>query len=471
MAELLINSLFAFDDTKIFETIKLPRTVEEILRIRGKEEVPSDLSYKAIEDLKNASEMCIYGKDYYRGLYYLIVAAELFPYRRDLLKRKNEALNLLVDLYLLEVKQNQDKCRSYKENIDQISKVFPNERRIDLLKQSCKETSRVAKPKIDTPSLRTFNKQLPFEEKSCNAAIVDECRALGALAELNKQFELALKYYNIACIHKDGEGCYRSGRILFENIKTEQESKSFFLKAKNLGVEKVNFELGIMEKNYLNQLTLFKKACDHDVLQSCYRLGELIERPWGVGSEGFKSDQVKALEVYLNACEKGGIDSCHGAATILLNRGKATEAINLYIKSCRMGDHSGCWEAGKLYESLFKDLSEISLAQKYYKLGCHGGWKFACIGKKRLNDFKDGNFSVAMIINRYLTDCSKENDNFSCDRLLELAINEYKRGRKEIAKKIYIEANCPIDPEHKKCVVLKSLNPDFFNIKDWKEIK
>ena len=84
------------------------------------------MSYRAIEDIKNFGEMSVSGNDSIRGLQYFVIGSELFPFRKDIVSRKSQILDIAIKATNEIAKSKTKDCKIISSRVSYILSVAPD---------------------------------------------------------------------------------------------------------------------------------------------------------------------------------------------------------------------------------------------------------------------------------------------------------------------------------------------------------
>ncbi|HAZ13795.1 MAG: hypothetical protein A2X86_19640 [Bdellovibrionales bacterium GWA2_49_15] len=451
----LASHAWALEEYERDGAVQLPESVIEYRNSLGKGEDNSSIKYKAIEDLKNVAEMSVIGKDTIRGLQYLAIATDLFPFRKDIVQRKGQVLDMAIKSTTDLAKLKDKNCNTVSRRISFILSVAPDVTTLQEAKRFCM-TKAIAKKKKtmikEIISAKIPLQKLDLSETDCTKGNGDECVALGTLAEQQKHIFAAKKYYIRACYVGNSEGCFRIGLIEFNNVNTEAESRKYFIKAADGGIGRAYIYLGTLERSaghILEAKQYYIKACDGGVLHGCMRLGMLEEE---------QGDKPGAKKTYIKACDGGEYASCGFLAFLYKHEGNKIEEQKYFAMACEGGHYASCMNIGNILEAQ----SNWFEAKKYYSIGCSDGWRGDCDGMKRVEGMPVDTLNNSKKIGDvYRKSCTGDDNAFACDQCLHRGEIEYKRGNKSEAKKYFLAA-CPKGDED-GCKDLKDLDPVLFH--------
>ena len=189
-------------------------------------------------------------------------------------------------------------------------------------------------------------------------------------------YSKAKNYYERACKHKNGAGCYGLGALYYQGHGVKQnyiKAKTYFEKACDLGDNDACLEdfSEIATPETERQKRDYEKACNDNDGLGCSKLGTLYE----VG-DGVERDDSKAIIYYEKACNKlNNGNGCFNLG-ILYHYGEAVEhdnkkALTYYEKACSLNNGAGCGAAGDLYhkgDDVKKDYKKVLT---YYEKACN----------------------------------------------------------------------------------------------------
>lgn len=132
------------------------------------------------------------------------------------------------------------------------------------------------------------------------------------------------------------------------------------------------------EKDAGKAFTLFKKACDGDVLLACSNLGALYEK-----GEGTDRDADRAYALWKKACDGGNPSGCEnlGVAyekSIGVSRDSA-RAVKLFKVGCDGGLAQACFNLGLMNYKGNGTEKNVAEAAKLYKRACDGEDSRGCV--------------------------------------------------------------------------------------------
>ena len=202
-----------------------------------------------------------------------------------------------------------------------------------------------------------YDKSYALIGSACmDGKLSDACVMLGTLYEhgkgVNKDISLAMSLYESECLdNKNKMGCHNLGSLHF--------SKGDFDKAEKL----------------------FKKECSDDLPVSCFNLGIMSQKGYGLGKSA-----IAAWGYYDKACRGDYADACFNQATLVNLMPTVTKpdtmATGLYKKSCELGSSKGCYNLGNAYHkgkgikqdykkafSLFTKSCDNNIGEACYNLG------------------------------------------------------------------------------------------------------
>jgi TPR repeat protein len=198
---------------------------------------------------------------------------------------------------------------------------------------------------------------LALYDRACDGGVMKGCAEAGAWHEQGKggapDLARAAQAYQKACDAKDGLGCSRLGSM--------HES--------GWGVMR---DLG-------KALALQRAACDAGELLGCYRLGSMFE----VGT-GVARDAPAAADLYRRACDGGRPEACGSLANMYWN-GSGTVAkdvpagLALYEKACDLRHEPACTAVALKYKSGEGVPADRERSLGYFAKACAAGSKSACM--------------------------------------------------------------------------------------------
>lgn len=105
----------------------LPSSVMEFHEIKNKDSIEYEIaSYKAAIDLKNLAKAHLSGGNAALSLKYITLGAQLFPYRGDVLKLRNEILSVFITKTNELIAKPQKDCSYIDERVDYLKKISPD---------------------------------------------------------------------------------------------------------------------------------------------------------------------------------------------------------------------------------------------------------------------------------------------------------------------------------------------------------
>ena len=129
---------------------------------------------------------------------------------------------------------------------------------------------------------------------------------------VEKDVDIAAKYWKIACEQEDGKGCVLYGIVLDRTFKNPQKA-----------------------------YRIYEKACALGEARGCYYVGMALLKGEVVGK-----DLVRARQLWKRACEDGNAEACHEySVACLYGEGgeiDLEEACKATTVSCKLGYEPGC---------------------------------------------------------------------------------------------------------------------------------
>ena len=206
-------SVFALDREARIKTVELPDSVKEYLEKKGGAEQREVLAYRAIEDLKNMAEMCFTGKDTIRGLQYLVIGMELFPFRKDIAQREAQILELAIQSTNEIAKSETKNCESIQKRASYILSIAPDVNSLGEASKSCAIVNKRPEISEKRTKMEIINEKIPeqkleLSEGDCESGNMKVCLAMGLEEnKINHNQTKAKKYYLKACNGGEGHGC------------------------------------------------------------------------------------------------------------------------------------------------------------------------------------------------------------------------------------------------------------------------
>jgi len=134
---------------------------------------------------------------------------------------------------------------------------------------------------------------------------------------VEKNIDIAAKYWEIACEQEDGKGCVLYGIVLNIPFKKPQKAYRMYEKACALGEARGCYHVGmalangeIAGKDLLRARQLWKRACDGGDAEACYEYS--IACLYGEGGEIDHEEACKATTV---SCKLGYETGCESIST------------------------------------------------------------------------------------------------------------------------------------------------------------
>lgn len=231
-----------------------------------------------------------------------------------------------------------------------------------------------------------------------------------------KDSETALGFYQ-DCQSGDSSSCVSLGNMYIESIRVLKHATKAVTDAqktcdagKALGCSMITLRPD--EDQGLTQyrsfaLALFQKVCDVGDGQGCKSLGDLYSG-YGASSllgTGNVEDDVKAVDLYRQACESDGVVGCGALARMyLLGRGvkkDGAKAVALLRKTCDANDHNGCLNLGLQYRKgigIDKDPKKaVALFSKLCDEDYAGGCAFLAVMYRKGQGVEKDEIKAAML--------------------------------------------------------------------------
>ena len=171
-------------------------------------------------------------------------------------------------------------------------------------------------------------------------------------------------------------------------------------------LENLPYELAVAEYragNYDRALMLYRKACNAEIGNGCYRAADMHHYGQGYITEDKKKSRPlyhKAIEAYKKACENGNLQSCIDEGdmygkTFLTGIENEARAKSLYLKACNGGYMAGCVSLGWYYklQSNYKTPASVRRSQDIqaavlFKKACNADEMRGCYSLA--SSYKDG---------------------------------------------------------------------------------
>lgn len=172
-----------------------------------------------------------------------------------------------------------------------------------------------------------------YIKKSCDLKFPKGCFGAGQFFERRGNIRKALKYYKMACQMKYAESCHQVS-VIYYGRGDKKSSGEFALTACNLGYRKACYNYGMMLKSS-NRL-----KCVQFLKKSCEM--DLVAGCFELGKIFAKKKPVKALEYFSIGCDFGDSGSCKEASVMSYDMERFGQAINFAKLACKLNDKKSC---------------------------------------------------------------------------------------------------------------------------------
>ncbi|MBF0316148.1 MAG: sel1 repeat family protein [Oligoflexia bacterium] len=413
---LMTKIVYSLEEYAGDKAIDLPDSVKEYMDGDKEGLDGSLLKSRAIMDIKQYADMMADGKDTISALQYLVIGAKLFPYRKDIIARKNEIIENAVQATLeLEKSKNKD-CSVILKRVAYILSVAPDISSLSHTRKLCGKSNKIVTA-IEESIVKIINKKIPtlglnLSEQKCNNGNMNTCLNLAIREHRYGNKAKAKRLFTKICDSGFAMGCDRLGVIEYVG-GSKVEAKRLFTKACDRGftmgcdrlgmIEYVHgskveakrlftklcdvgecYGLGVIEHDNGNKneaKRLFGKACDSGSIEGCFELGK---------SEGRNGNKAEAKRLFTKTCDDGFIMGCRLLGLIELQSGNRIEAKRLFTKTCEEGKRLECFRLANL-ES---EIGSKAKAKRLYAEVCDGGNAMGCDFLGRL-EYEGGNKAKA----------------------------------------------------------------------------
>jgi uncharacterized protein len=314
--------------------------------------------------------------------------------------------------------------------------------------------------------LKNLNRETHYTMKGCEAGDISEChkggvriyRGIGMKRDGNVIFGI----FNWSCNHGESDSCSILANYFLGAPKTKENLKMAFeyiYKSCEWGFVPACETIASKEKSAKNVISLHKKLCLKNDLNSCNTLGWLL-----IKSKKIKPNKKLGLWALKKSCEGGNYASCTGYGVLyyyggvvkqnykttfkyykkacdgmfapgcsdlawLYEKGKGVKkdivkALLLYGSSCKAGHLTACQNLGTHYQiqaMITRSERPLVKAEKYLKKCCNNGMTASCHALGLLYEDKHNKkFNNPKMAKKYFEKACKGGFSFSCQKLKTL---------------------------------------------------
>lgn len=168
----------------------------------------------------------------------------------------------------------------------------------------------------------------------------------------------------VACAHGDGQACLDRGKLL---LGYHDRQLAAYETGCERGVEDACIEYAKSEW-YASDLTrstaLLRASCNRKQLESCMKLGELVQKR-------FAKDWETPEALYKQACDGGYEPACTPYAVALLARHADREARGVLERSCAAKEPTACGQLGMIVDDAARKIPLLTSACPASPVACN----------------------------------------------------------------------------------------------------
>lgn len=250
--------------------------------------------------------------------------------------------------------------------ISQDSNQLSETDKIDQDREACEFARKEEKKEVWQRYLKKFPKGICVFEAEVK---IDGYIEIEGSVDNRNEKDIKQQEENIEIICNDGRGCFESGEKI-RNLKKmfTEESLELFRKSCDLQYGDGCYRVGeyLLKTNSQESFNLFEKACFFNSQEGCYQKAKAI----------LNKDADQAEKIFADTCKMNLAKGCVAQGILIYKNGASEQSNKLFEKACEMNDGRGCFLQGRNENDIYKK-------KDLFWKSCESGDIYGCYEKAK----------------------------------------------------------------------------------------